>query len=99
MADKGTEQATPQRKKKAREQGDIVHSRELLSAMAMLGGVVVLGTMSNGFVSSGSGVYVESVREAMTSVREQGGDRLFHDVVQRMLLPVLLPIGMVMAAS
>jgi flagellar biosynthesis protein FlhB len=99
MADKGTEQATPQRKKKAREQGDIVRSRELLSAMAMLGGVVVLGTMSSGFVSSWGGVYVESLSAAMAGVKEQGGDQLVHDAMQRILLPVLTPIGLVMAAS
>jgi flagellar biosynthetic protein FlhB len=37
MSEKGTEPATPQRKKKAKEKGDAVRSRELLSAMAMLG--------------------------------------------------------------
>ena len=43
MSEKGTEQATAQRKKKAREEGDSVHSRELLSAVAMLGGVLIAG--------------------------------------------------------
>ena len=38
MSEKGTEQATPQRRKKAKEKGDSVRSRELLSAIAMLGG-------------------------------------------------------------
>ena len=99
MADKGTEQATPQRKKKAREQGDIVHSRELLSAMAMLGGVITLGAMSNGFVSTWGKVYVESLRSAMASVKGQGGELLLNDAVRRILLPTLLPIGLVMAAS
>ena len=65
MADKGTEQATPLRKKKARERGDSVHSRELLSAMAMLGGVMVLGRLSNGFVSTWGKVYVGSLSSAM----------------------------------
>jgi flagellar biosynthetic protein FlhB len=99
MPDKGTEQATPQRKKKAREQGDIVHSRELLSAMAMLGGVITLGAMSNGFVSTWGKVYVESLRSAMASVKGQGGELLLNDAVRRILLPTLLPIGLVMAAS
>jgi flagellar biosynthetic protein FlhB len=102
MPDKGTEQATPQRKKKAREQGDIVHSRELLSAMAMLGGVIMLGSMSHGFVASWNKVYVESLRSAITGIRsldEQNGEQLFNGAVKRILVPALLPVGLVMAAS
>jgi flagellar biosynthetic protein FlhB len=102
MPDKGTEQATPQRKKKAREQGDIVHSRELLSAMAMLGGVMMLGTMSHGFVANWNKAYVESLRSAMTGVRgvdEQSGEQLLNGAVRRILVPALLPVGLVMAAS
>jgi flagellar biosynthetic protein FlhB len=102
MADKGTEQATPQRKKKAREQGDSVHSRELLSAMAMLGGVIMLGSISNGFVSNWSKVYIESLRSATAgvgSVNGQSGEQLLNGAVRRILLPALLPVGFVMAAS
>lgn len=102
MADKGTEQATPLRKKKAREKGDSVRSRELLSAMAMLGGVVMLGTMSNGLVASWSKVYVESLRSATTgvgSVTGQNGEQLLVGAVRRILVPALLPVGLVMAAA
>ena len=79
MANKGTEQATPLRKKKARERGDGVHSRELLSAMAMLGGVIVLGTLSKGFVSSWGKVYAGRLRSAMVGlngVDRQDGEEL-----------------------
>ncbi len=69
MSEKGTEQATPQRKKKAKEKGDSVRSRELLSAMAMLGGVLMLGAMAHGFVSSWNRVYVESLRSASVGER------------------------------
>jgi flagellar biosynthesis protein FlhB len=102
MADKGTEQATPLRKKKAKEKGDSVHSRELLSAMAMLGGVVMLGTISNGFVASWGKVYQESLRSATTSASDlngQNGEQIFNVAVQRILVPSLLPVGFVMAAS
>jgi len=102
MADRGTEQATPLRKKKARERGDRVHSRELLSAMAMLGGVMVLGALSNGFVSSWSKVYAGSLRSAMVGlngVDRQGGEELLIVVVRQLLLPALLPVGLVLAAS
>ncbi|NYF52200.1 EscU/YscU/HrcU family type III secretion system export apparatus switch protein [Tunturiibacter gelidoferens] len=99
MADKGTEQATPLRKKKAKEKGDSVHSRELLSAMAMLGGVVMLGAMSNGFVASWGKVYQESLRSATTNASGLNGEQLFNVAVRRILVPSLLPVGLVMAAS
>ncbi len=97
MSEKGTEQATPQRKKKAQERGDSVRSRELLSAMAMLGGVITLGVTAQGFVTSWGSVYVDSLRSA--AVREIGGDQSWSDAIQRMLAPALMPVGIVMAAS
>jgi flagellar biosynthesis protein FlhB len=102
MADKGTEQATPLRKKKARERGDSVHSRELLSAMAMLGGVMMLGALSNGFVSSWSKVYSASLRSAtagVSSLNGQNGEQLFTGAVRQILVPALLPVGLILAAS
>ena len=87
MADKGTEQATPLRKKKAREKGDSVHSRELLSAMAMLGGVITLGTLSNRFVVSWGKAYAESVRSATANLNSQSGEQLFDCALRRILLP------------
>jgi flagellar biosynthetic protein FlhB len=102
MADKGTEQATPLRKKKAKERGDSVHSRELLSAMAMLGGIMMLGAMSNGFVADWGRVYQESLRSATTNVsglNGQSGEQLFNVAVRGILVPALMPVGFVMAAS
>jgi flagellar biosynthetic protein FlhB len=102
MADKGTEQATPLRKKKAKEKGDSVRSRELLSAMAMLGGIVMLGVMSKGFVASWGKVYIESLRSATAgvgSVDGQSGEQLLVGAVRRILLPALMPVGLVMAAA
>jgi flagellar biosynthetic protein FlhB len=102
MADKGTEQATPLRKKKARDQGDSVHSRELLSAMAMLGGVVALGAMSQGFVANWGKVYGESLRSAVATVGGISGvnqELVWMTALRRMLAPSLLPVGLVMAAS
>jgi flagellar biosynthesis protein FlhB len=99
MADKGTEQATPLRRKKARERGDRVHSRELISAMAMLSGLIALGAMSNGFVSSWSRFYSLCLRSAMGNTVERSGEQLFTESVRRTLLPALLPVGTVLAAS
>jgi flagellar biosynthetic protein FlhB len=102
VADKGTEQATPLRKKKARERGDSVRSRELLSAMAMLGGVMALGALSSRFVSSWRNVYGESLQSAIVGLNgsdRQGGEQLLLVVVRQILLPALLPLGFVLAAS
>jgi flagellar biosynthetic protein FlhB len=102
MADKGTEQATPLRKKKARERGDSVRSRELLSAMAMLGGVMMLGTLANTFVSSWGNVYSASLRSAVVgvnAVESRSGEQLFTSTVGRILLPALQSVGWIMAAS
>ena len=102
MANKGTEQATPLRKKKARERGDSVHSRELLSAVAMLGGVIMLGALSNGFVSSWGKVYAGSLRSAivgLNGVEREGGEQPLLVAVRQLLLPALLPVGLVLAAS
>jgi len=97
MSEKGTEQATPQRRKKAKEKGDSVRSRELLSAMAMLGGVLALGAMAHGFVSSWNQVYVESLRSA--TVGDVNGERGWDEAIRKMLEPAVLPVGLVLAAS
>ena len=96
MSEKGTEQATPQRKKKAREDGDTVRSRELLSAAAMLGGVLALGAMSQQFVKGWGRAYTDSL--SAFSIEDLSGD-FGLQVVKRMLLPVLLPMAIVMAAA
>jgi flagellar biosynthesis protein FlhB len=102
MAEKGTEQATPLRKKKARDRGDSVHSRELLSAMAMMGGVMMLGALSNGFVSSWGKVYAEILSSAMVGLNgvvRESGDQLLLVAIRQILLPALLPVGLVLAAA
>jgi len=102
VSEKGTEQATPQRRKKAKDRGDSVRSRELLSAMAMLGGVMMLGATAHGFVSSWGKVYVESLHSATvgeSSADGRSGEQRWNEAMRRMLAPALLPVGLVMAAS
>lgn len=97
MSEKGTEQATPQRKKKAKEKGDGVRSRELLSAMAMLGGVLVLGAVGKSFVSSWGKVYAESLRSA--AIGDMSTSQGWSAAIWKMMEPALLPVGLVLAAS
>ena len=96
MSEKGTEQATPQHKKKAKDRGDSVRSRELLSAVALLGGVLVLGAMTHGFVRGWSKVYIESLHSAAIGL---DGDAQWSHAIRTMLAPALVPVGLVMAAS
>ena len=97
MSGQATEQATPQRKRKAREKGDGVRSRELLSAMAMLGGVLMLGATSHGFSGDWGKVYIESLRSA--GIGEINGERGWIEAVRKMLQPALLPVGLILTAS
>jgi len=94
MSEKGTEQATPQRKQKAKEKGDSVRSRELLSAVAMLGGIAALGSVSRSFVRTWSQLYLESLR-----TNQLGTDTEFIHAIRTMLAPALVPVALVMAAA
>jgi flagellar biosynthetic protein FlhB len=95
VSEKGTEQATEQRKEKARKKGDVVRSRELLSAMAMLAGMVVLGVSAKQFLSGWNEVYTRSLMLGMGDMQTDGLGR----AAMKILMPGLLPVGMVLAAS
>jgi flagellar biosynthetic protein FlhB len=95
VSEKGTEQATEQRKEKARKKGDTVRSRELLSAMAMLAGMVVLGASAKQFILGWNEVYTRSLMLGMGDLQTGGLGR----AAMRILTPALLSVGMVLAAS
>jgi len=97
MSGEATEKATPQRKKKAREKGDGVHSRELLSSMAMLGGVLMIGATAHGFTNVWGEVYLSSLRSA--GLGEGAGERQWIESLRHMLQPALVPMGLVLMAS
>jgi len=98
MSEKGTEQATPQKRKKAKEKGDVVHSRELLSAMAMLAGVMMLGVVAHEFVADWKQAFVGCLRVA-SSGDNHDADYIWGHAVKEMMGPLLLPVGLVLAAS
>jgi flagellar biosynthetic protein FlhB len=97
VSEKGTEAGTPQKKNKAKQQGDSVRSRELLSAMAMLSGVLVLGVVTKSFVHDWRVVFEQSLTAA--GVNEPDGDQRWSAALRRMIGPAMVPVGMVMAAS
>ena len=98
MSDQQTEKATPQRKKKARESGDWVRSRELLSGAAMLAGLITLGMAGGSFVSSWRQCYSRCVMLAVTGTGRAWGIREFVTATRVGLLPAVMPTAMVMGA-
>ena len=98
MSDQRTEQATPQRKKKAREQGDIVRSRELLSGAGMLAGLLALGSASASFLNGWRQCYLRSLRFATASPAQGGGFRDLTSLVRTAMLPAVAPVAAVMLA-
>ena len=97
MSEKGTEQATPQRKKKAREKGDGVRSRELLSAAAMLGGIMMLGVAARQFKASWSGVYAGSLRSVV--LQEVDTEQNWIAFIHRALAPMIFSVALIMVTS
>ena len=99
MSDQQTEKATPQRKKKARESGDWVRSRELLSGTAMLAGLMTLGMAGASFVSSWRQCYARCLILAVAGTGSIWGTREFVTALRVGLLPAVVPMSLVMAVN
>ncbi len=91
-----SEKATDQRKKKARDKGDVVHSRELISGVAMLGGLMLLGVAGQRFLFLWRGSF-DGILSA--SLRTFDSPEQMLDTVGRLLVPSLAPVALVMAAA
>jgi flagellar biosynthetic protein FlhB len=98
VSEKGTEQATEQRKQKARKTGDVVRSRELLSAVSMLVGVLMLGMSARQFLSAWDKVYVSSLLLGMNGTQEGFGRSLMQQAV-KIVAPALLPVGLILVSA
>jgi flagellar biosynthesis protein FlhB len=61
-----TEQATPRRRQKAREKGQIARSRELMSSLAVGASVLILGGQVPGFVALWRGLVRHTLDAAVT---------------------------------
>ena len=62
MAGERTEQASPRRRQRAREQGDRPRSRDLLAAAAMLAGAMALGWATPGWLAGWGAAYTQLLR-------------------------------------
>ena len=99
MSAEQTEKATPQRKKKAREKGDWVRSRELLSGVAMLAGLTTMGLAGGSFVSGWRQCFDRCIAFAVDTRGSAWDLRMFSTVMRVMLLPAVMPVAMIMAVS
>jgi len=93
MADSNkTEQATPKRRNKAREQGQVARSRELPGVFALAGVAGGLGLMAPLAVTHWTTLFRNTLDSAATSNIETNGPVLFWSAVEvlRWIVPILL---------
>ncbi len=93
MADSNkTEQATPRRREKAREQGQVARSRELPGILAIVGAAAALCVMSRGAATHWTTFYRNVLDTAATSDLQSGGPVFFWSSIEvfRWVVPVLL---------
>ncbi len=67
--------------------------------MAMLAGVLTLGALSNEFVSNWRRAYFASLGSAIGKENNLGGELLLVGGVRHILIPALLPVGLILAAT
>lgn len=96
MSGERSEKASEQRKKKSRERGEGVRSRELTSAAGLLGGLLLLRGASTQFVHVWTQTYVTALGDGLRSF--DTGAALVQ-ALPGMLLPAVVPVAAVLAAS
>ncbi|ADW70913.1 EscU/YscU/HrcU family type III secretion system export apparatus switch protein [Granulicella tundricola] len=102
MADSNkTEEATPKRRQKAREQGQVARSKELPSVLAIAGAIGALCMMSQSAVTHWTTFYRSMLDTASTSDLESNGPILFWGSVEvfRWIIPVLMSATVLSVAA
>src|ERR1035441_2350125 len=102
MADSSkTEQATPQRRQKARRQGQVTRSRELTSALDMTGVAVVVSMLARQAGPRWTVFFRNALDSASTDSIQPNGPLLFWTCVEalRWIVPILLCALVVSLAS
>jgi len=100
MADSSkTEQATPRRREKAREKGQVARSRELPGVFAIAAMVGTLAIMAPSAVSHWTVLYRNTINAAATGEIESNGPVIFWSSVEvmRWIAPILVA-GMIVSA-
>jgi len=92
-----TEQATPQRREKARKEGDLLHSRELCSAAGTLAGVLLLGYAGPRMLAAWADALLAFLSYGTTAAWEpRTVDASMHTLMM-LSITVLGPVGLVSA--
>ncbi|HVC91221.1 MAG TPA: EscU/YscU/HrcU family type III secretion system export apparatus switch protein [Acidobacteriaceae bacterium] len=98
MAGEKTEKASPRQKQKARERGDMVHSRELTSAIGMGAGVLAIGTMTERFAVGWRTAYMQALDLGSHRDMSLHDGAVVNDLVRASLLHTVVPVAIVLAA-
>lgn len=99
MAGDKTEKASAQRKKKAREQGDIVKSTDLTGALGMAAGVVTLGAIAQHFLWDWREAYQRGLEMGSHLDLSLENGAVVNTLMRATMLPALMVLGMMMAAT
>lgn len=89
--DNKTEKATPQRRKKAREQGQVARSKELSGVFALFGVAGVLMLMTRSMGERWTALYTEVLNVSATESLDSSGPVLFWSSIEvlRWIVPIL----------
>ncbi|HEY4357880.1 MAG TPA: EscU/YscU/HrcU family type III secretion system export apparatus switch protein [Acidobacteriaceae bacterium] len=92
MADNKSEKATPQRRKKAREQGSVPRSRELTGALSLAAVVATVMVIAPSAIKYWGGLYRETLNVAATQNIDTNGPVLFWTSLEaaRWIVPISL---------
>jgi flagellar biosynthesis protein FlhB len=94
-----TEKATPRHKQKAAERGDRARSRDLISAAAMLAGVLALGSLAGNWVADWANAYRVFLRLGQPAVWEQQSPAQTAIALRQALLTAFRPLVTVLLAA
>src|ERR1035438_5692249 len=98
MPGERTEQATQNRRDKARKEGDILHSRELSSAAGTLAGVMVLGAMGSHLLMVWRGTFAAFLDLGQPARWETAEIQPTLYALRKLTMDSLAPLGVMMAA-
>jgi len=96
MSEDRSEKASEQRKKKSRDKGEGVRSRELNAAFGMMAGILVLGGSAKRFVP----LWATAYREMLSALgHTEWTPESLLDAARILMLPALGPVALVMGAA